>query len=83
MNLNRIGWGVGALLALTGAGVLGAVVFRRHSKLPVQASRPNENGSIATAKIKKGQKFIPVKAYTYTRNGKRIKVSPYRRSTPD
>ncbi len=83
MSLNRIGWGVGALLALTGAGVLGAVVFRRHSKLPVRASPPNEMGSIAMAKTKEGKKVIPVKAYTYTRNGKKVKVSPHRRSTPD
>ncbi len=83
MSLNRIGWGVGALLALTGAGVLGAVVIRRHSKLPVPASPPNELGAMPMAKTKEGQKVIPVKAYTYTRNGKKIKVSPHQRSTPD
>ncbi len=60
MNLNRIGWGAGALLALTGAGVLGAVVFRRHSKLPERASPPRESGSIPIATTKERTKEKPV-----------------------
>jgi hypothetical protein len=35
------------------------------------------------AKTKEGKKVIPVKGYTYTRNGKKIKVTPHKRSTPD
>ena len=35
------------------------------------------------AKTKKGKKVVPVRPYTYKRNGKTIGVPRHKRSTPD
>lgn len=35
------------------------------------------------AKTKNGKKIVPVKPYTRTVNGKKVKVSGHRRSTPN
>ncbi len=40
-------------------------------------------GGGTMAKTKKGKKVVPVKSYTRVVNGKKVRVGPHKRSTPD
>ena len=64
---------------------VGAVATQTFWRIPFdnRTVLTSEGGESQMAKTEEGKKVVPVKPYTYKRNGKTVRVKRHKRSTPN